>query len=293
MTVDSVNNLKFLTIQGNTRLESVSFEGLSTVAKDAVVYVGAYDSEDGIIDTGNKNRLIASKIHLEVKSGAGKQTGKIEDASGLSDLKGFLGSSNIKTAVVHYDGTTELKESKTAEAEDDVDIDADNGEHFLLFRKNVPKGAVTEKQAKRVFVATISRTAPGSITIRAAGAYKTIALSVGGTPANWVAQVNASEVKSFFDANGVIVEASAGGWKPQGLITFGPANSSDATEITDTEIRALGDGAYIKLGIGGQKLNPCIRTQCILLYQNQEIKMIYLVKSLSQKLISTLFHMYY
>ena len=264
LTADKVNNLKILTIQGNKRLESISFEGLSTAASGAEVYVGAYDSAPKVkeIRDTKKNRLIASKIHLEVESGAGKQAGKIEDASGLSDLKAFLGSSNIKTAVVHYDGTEELKVDKTDTAED-VDIDADNSENFLLFRKGLADDTETEKRAKRVFVFLRDdpddpdEPAPERITIGAAGAYKTITLNVGGTPANWAAQINASEVKNFFDANGVLIEASSGGWKPQGTVRFGETEfSTDPVEIEDDEITDLGDEFYIKLGIGGTKAKP-------------------------------------
>ena len=260
LTADSVNNLKFLTIQGNTRLESVSFEGLDTAASDAEVTIGARAATKGNPFTdGHQNRLIASKIHIEVKSGAGKQAGSIVDASGLSDLKAFLGSSNIKTAVVHYDGTAELKVSKTADAEDDVDISEANSKHFLLFRKGVKDGGDGAIQAKRVFARLINdASTPGSITIGAAGAYKTIELAVGGTPHNWAEQINAPEVKNFFDANDVLIEAKAGGWSPEGTIQTSLISSygTDATSITQAQIDALGDEAYIQLGIGGTKAKP-------------------------------------
>ena len=242
LTADSVNNLKTLKIQGNTRLETISFTDLDTAASGAVVHIGG---------VGNKNRLRASEIHLEVKTGAGKQDGNIVDESGLSDLKAFLGSSNITTAEVYYDGTDALKESKTDDDPDSIDISADNIGHLVLFRKGVPKGAVTEKQAKRVFVVTIDgiNTATSGITIGVDSAYRPITLDAGGSPANWVSQVNASEVKSFFNTNNVLVEASVGG-NPTGNITFGGV-PTDAT-VTVTAFNALGlpDEAYVKLSIG-------------------------------------------
>ena len=259
LTADKVNNLKTLKIQGNTRLETISFtdddgNGLVTAASDAVVHIGG---------VGNENRLRASAIHLEVKTGAGKQDGKIVDESGLSDLKSFLGSSNIKTAEVYYDGTGELKEDKNDE-QNNVDISADNIEDLVLFRKGVdptePKKPAVK--AKRVWVVYgIGDTAaPNNIRVNLTGGfYKDITILGGESSRNIAAKIKGEDLKKFFSQNDVTIDATASGFQPGGSIAFTPETGTagfSTTAITDALLGELEDGAYIKLGIGGTEAKP-------------------------------------
>ena len=135
LTADNLNNLGTLTIQNNSGLESISFNGLRRATSGAEVLIGGVD---------NENRLIADKIHLA----AGEQSGAIEDSSGLSDLDPFLGS--VAKAAVYYDGATEFKEHAGV-TEDDVEIDDSNKEFLVLFRKGF-SNASSGTKAKRVFI---------------------------------------------------------------------------------------------------------------------------------------------
>ena len=246
LKANKVNNLKTLKIQSNEDLASIEFTGLEIADKDAKVHIGG---------VGNKNNLIATSITLKVEDKK-DAIGKIVDESGLSSLNEFLSklvSKNDKTeAVVYYDGAEGFREvGEVVDSDNPISIRQEaNAPHLLLFRKGVAptKAAEPEKKAKRVFVATIPTT-PGDITIGAAGAYETITLDGGGTPANWKSQINADEVTTKFGENNVTVKAEVGG-NPTGNITFGGVPTDAAVTLTEFTALGLPDEAYVKLSIG-------------------------------------------
>ena len=242
LTADRVNNLNILKIQGNTRLEKISFDELITAAgTNAKIHIGG---------VGNKNRLIATSITLATKDDPKK--GKIVDASGLSDLNTFLKSS-ISVAEVYYDGATQFKKSGDIEDTDpSISIDSDTIEDLVLFRKGVEGGKTTAKKAKRIFYYHPNRTQQNNLTIGAAGAFTTVELALGGSVANWAAEINKS-AKSFFETNGVDIHAKPGGWNPTGSIVFDATTPPSTTPITNDSIDKhipTDKNAYVKIQIG-------------------------------------------
>ena len=242
LTADRVNNLNILKIQGNTRLEKISFDKLITAAgTNAKIHIGG---------VGNKNRLIATSITLATKDDPKK--GKIVDASGLSDLNAFLKSS-ISVAEVYYDGATQFKKSGDIEDTDpSISIDSDTIEDLVLFRKGVEGGKTTAKKAKRIFYYHPNRTQQNNLTIGAAGAFTTVELALGGSVANWATEINKS-AKSFFETNGVDIHAKPGGWNPTGSIVFDATTPPSTTPITNDSIDKhipTDKNAYVKIQIG-------------------------------------------
>ena len=240
LTADNLNNnLATLTIQGNKRLESISFNGLRRAVSGAEVLIGGVD---------NENNLIADKIHLA----AGEQSGAIEDNSGLADLERFL--RNVTKAAVYYDGAVEFKEHAGATPYEIKKIDDSNKEFLVLFRKGF-SNASSGTKAKRVFIIDDDDynndldTYGGTITIGANGAFKPITIDTGDSLGNWKGKVN--ETKDHFSPSKnnteVDIEATTGGWRPRGKIIFGGQLSGT---VDTNVIGKIKPGAYIELKIG-------------------------------------------
>ena len=242
LTADNVNQLKTLIIQGNPKLEQISFAALKEGSPQKFGTPNWYNGdrvEIGRIrvqpsgSEGYKayesNNLFADAIHLRVPN---NQAGKITDSSGLSGLKEFLSHENIRRALVSYDGANTFKPNRatTKNNEDDkaeTTNSSDDENNFVLIRKGLRS---TDVGARRVFL--VSGIDPTSnLSIRAGGGNRAITLTEGGTYNNWASDVNNDEVKNFFDSNDVTISARAGGY-PQGTIIVSNNTGDNAFDVT-------------------------------------------------------------
>ena len=228
LSATNITKLNNLTITGNSILTNINF---STELKATLnTHVEIKD-----------NDLIAERIELPITD---KRDGRITDSSGLKTLKTFLGSKGITKSLVYFDGFKAL--SKTENTEDD-----DTSSKLYPIHR-IAQGTAGDPAtgATRVFVVTISDT--NVITIGLSNTvYKTVELATGGSPANWIRQINKSdgEVKTFFSDNEVNISADIGG-KPSGSIAFGSSFLASPT-LTNDELDELDENAHVKLSIGG------------------------------------------
>ena len=258
LTADNVNQLKTLIIQGNPKLERVSFAALKEGSPQKFGTPNWYDGDrveigriqvhpnpenDDEVEVYGSNNLFADAIHLRVPN---NQAGKITDSSGLSGLKEFLSHENIRRALVSYDGANTFKPNRgtTFKNENDKDETTNSGEdenNFVLIRKGLIS---TDSGARRVFLVSGITDVSTALSIRGGGGTKEINLTNGGTYNNWASDVNDDEVKNFFDSNDVTISARAGGY-PQGRIIV-DANPNtpgfDATNITGSLKLTIGEG---------------------------------------------------
>ncbi|MCY4297670.1 MAG: hypothetical protein OXC61_00005, partial [Flavobacteriaceae bacterium] len=267
LKADKVNKLKTLIIQGNSKLETLSFSELKAAGtqtfgtgskwydKDAII-IGAYNQGGRYaFDANLANDLVAEAFLPKIEKDGNKPEipGNIEDdKTGLEGLKDFLKSAT--RAIVSYDGAEEYSAARN---EDDPKKRAEgeeaptDGSNLILFRKGLADQAGSSIAAKRVFV--ISKPAPaspGTITIGLRGGIsRVVTLTTGGSLNNWVRDINDQEVKDFFDVNEIDIEATKGA-VPSGNIRFDTGALGTVTQTQDDDDIDNDLGGYLKLTIG-------------------------------------------
>ncbi|MCY3999176.1 MAG: hypothetical protein OXE55_07455 [Flavobacteriaceae bacterium] len=269
LKADKVNKLSRLYIKGNHDLGSISLAALKEAGTQKTrdpwynsdgIAIGAEGY--GTHDANDRNNLIADEIRPELKTNNKvDRAGKIvDDSAGLKGLKEFLGHSNVKLAVVSYDGAEKFqpdKEDTSVTEIENTETEA-NRNHLILFRKGTADIKGTKAVAKRVFLVDTDRddndpfpvdSPTEDLRIGVGGGdfnpfRLPIDLSANGSVANWAAEINKAEVKSFFDTNNIEIQAEVGG-HPTGSLTFnsiGGDNDPDPghdDELDDTAVGTI------------------------------------------------------
>ncbi len=270
LTADKVNKLTVLSIQGNEDLETISFKALKEAGTQAFGKPNWYDGDTVVIggttygdadgfgfDPAKKNNLKATQFFHEVKKVGNTvkaQSGEIKDASGISDLKEFLGK--VERAVVSYDSAEEFSAENVDRNADDFEPQEDvenDGNNLLLVGKGLAGSDTAAGKAKRVFlvhngsnaspISTTGIDTSTALTIGVAGSDLTtfsrpITLTPGGSVKNWLNDINDQKVKDFFKTNDVTIEAIIGG-HPTGSVTFNNAISGHDSELTATAVGTI------------------------------------------------------
>ncbi len=271
LTADNVNQLKTLIIQGNPKLERVSFAALKEGSPQKFGTPNWYDGDrveigriqvhpnpesDAEVEEYGSNKLFADEIHLRVPN---NQAGKITDSSGLSGLKEFLSHENIRRALVSYDGANTFKPIRGTTFKNENDKDEttnsdDDENNFVLIRKGLRS---TDVGARRVFLVSGITDVTTPLSIRAGGGTKEINLTNGGTYNNWASDVNDDEVKNFFDSNGVTISARAGGY-PRGTITVKPKQDADNNDLPLGSTGELTGSLKLTIEDNSQKISSTV-----------------------------------
>ncbi len=267
LKADKVNKLSTLIIQGNSKLETLSFSELKAAGtqtfgtgddwytKDAII-IGAYNQGGRYaFDANLANDLVAEAFLPKIEKDGNEPEipGNIEDdKTGLEGLKDFLKSAT--RAIVSYDGAEEYSAARN---EDDPKKRAEgeeaptDGSNLILFRKGLADQAGSSIAAKRVFVISApAPVSPGTITIGLRGGIRyPVTLTTGGSLNNWVRDINDQEVKDFFDVNKIDIEATKGA-VPSGSIRFdigayGTVTQTQGDDDIDNDLKG-----YLKLTIG-------------------------------------------
>jgi len=267
LKADEVNKLKTLIIQGNSKLETLSFSKLKAAGtqtfgtgddwytKDAII-IGAYNQNGRYaFNEDLVNHLVAEAFLPKIEKDGNKPEipGNIEDDhTGLEGLKDFLKSAT--RAIVSYDSAEEYSAARN---EEDAKERAEgeeaptDGSNLILFRKGLANQAGSSIAAKRVFVISAPDSAsPGTITIGLRGGIsRVVTLTTGGSLNNWVRDINDQEVKDFFDVNEIDIEATKGA-VPSGNIRFDVDAYGTVTQTQDDDDIDNDLKGYLKLTIG-------------------------------------------
>ena len=270
LKADKVNKLSRLYIKGNHDLESISLAALKEAGTQKTrdpwynsdgIAIGAEGY--GTHDANDRNNLIADEIRPELKTNNKvDRAGKIvDDSAGLKGLKEFLGHSNVKLAVVSYDGAEKFqpdKEDTSVTEIENTETEA-NRTHLILFRKGTANIKGTKSVAKRVFLVNNIDASDTEEDLRigvGGGDFGTfhlpIDLSANGSVANWANEINKAEVKDFFDTNDIEINAEVGG-RPTGSLRFNEvAGNFDPSDIGDNDATNNPVGS-LKLTIGNTR----------------------------------------